>query len=97
MSLEKLISMASRLFFLGAFVLLGLALIEKVANVTGYTILQLYRGGRLLEFAVVLLVFVIAMQLREMKEELKRREPIRKPLSLPRWLERSAKQLEPCC
>ena len=75
MSLEKLMSMASRLFFLGAFVLLGLAVIERVANATGYTILQLYRAGRLLEFAVVLLVFVIAMQLREMKEELKTRRP----------------------
>jgi len=72
MNLEKLMSMSSRLFFLGAFVLLGLAVIERVANATGYTILQLYRGGRLLEFAVVLLVFVIAIQLREIREELKR-------------------------
>jgi len=75
MSFEKLISITSRLFFLGAFVLLGIALIERVANGAGYTILQLYPGGRLLEFAVVLLVFVIAMQLREMKEELKSRKP----------------------
>ena len=72
MSLEKLISLVSRLFFLGAFVLLGLALIERIANAAGYTILQVYRGSRLLEVAVVLLVFVIAAQLREMKVELKR-------------------------
>ena len=72
MSLEKLISLVSRLFFLCAFVLLGLALIERIANAAGYTILQVYRGSRLLEFAVVLLVFVIAAQLREMKAELKR-------------------------
>jgi len=75
MSLEKLISMVSRLFFLGAFVLLGLALIEKLANVAGYTILQQYRGGRLLDFAVVLLIFVIAMQLRQIKEDLRGRKP----------------------
>jgi len=75
MSLEKLISMVSRLFFLGAFVLLGLALIEKLANVAGYTILQQYRGGRLLDFAVVMLIFVIAMQLRQMKEDLRGRKP----------------------
>jgi hypothetical protein len=76
MSLEKLMSMTSRLFFLGAFVLLGLAVIERVANAAGYTILRLYRGGgRLLEYATVLLVFVIAMQLRDMKEELKSRRP----------------------
>jgi hypothetical protein len=75
MNLEKLISLASRLFFLGALGLLGLALMERIANVTGYTIMQVYRGSRLLEFAVVLLVFVIAMELREMKEELKRKRP----------------------
>jgi hypothetical protein len=75
MSFEKLMSMASRLFFLGAFLLLGLALVERLANATGYTILRLYRGGRLLDYAAVLLMFVIAMQLREMKEELKGRRP----------------------
>ena len=75
MSLERLVSAVSRLFFIGAFVLLGLALIERIANSSGYTILRSYRGGRLLEIAVVLLVFVIAMQLREMREELKRGRP----------------------
>jgi hypothetical protein len=75
MSLEKLISMTSRIFFLGAFLLLGLTLIEKVANATGYTILGVYGAGRLLETAAVLLLIVIAMQLREMKEELKSRRP----------------------
>ena len=75
MSLEKLVSLASRLFFLGAFVLLALAVLERVANTFGYTILHLYRGGRLLEFAVVLLVFVIAMQVREVREEFRRRKP----------------------
>ena len=76
MSLEKLISLISRLFFFGAFVLLGLAAVERVANAAGYTILQgVTRAGRLLDFAVVLLIFVIAMQLRAMKEELKSRKP----------------------
>jgi hypothetical protein len=74
MSLEKLVPWVSRLFFLGAFVSLGLVMIEKITNATGYTILQ-GRGVRLLEFAVVLLVFVIALQLREMKEDLKRGRP----------------------
>jgi hypothetical protein len=73
--MEKLISMVSRIFFFGAFVLFAFALIEKVANASGYTVLRLYRGGRLLEFAVVLLIFVIALQLREIKEELETRKP----------------------
>lgn len=75
MSSEKLISMTSRVFFLGAFVFLGLALIEKIANATGYTIVRTLTVGRLLEAAAVLLLFVIAIQLREMKEELKSRKP----------------------
>jgi hypothetical protein len=76
MNLEKAFSMISRLFFLGAFVLLGLALIEKVANVTGYTILQeTIPTIHLLNAAVVLLLFVIAIQLREMKEQIKGGKP----------------------
>jgi hypothetical protein len=77
MKLQKLTSMMSRLFFLAAFVLLALGLIEGVANATGYTVIQLfqYRAGRLLEFAALLMVFVIAMQLREMTEEYKSRKP----------------------
>ena len=75
MNLEKLVSVVSRLFFFGAFALFGLAVIERIANAFGYTILQVYRGGRLLEIAVVLLIFVIAMQLRELRDELKRRRP----------------------
>ena len=75
MSLEKLVSMTSRLFFLGAFVFLALAVIERVANAIGYTIVPAFEPGRLLDFAVVLLVFVIAMQLRQTKEEFKSRKP----------------------
>jgi hypothetical protein len=73
MRFESLFSAASRLFFAGAFVLLALAVLEKAANATGYTILRVYPGGRLLEFAVVLLIFVVAMQLRAMRDDLKRR------------------------
>lgn len=72
MSLEKLISVVSRLFFLGAFVSFALVMIERIAYATGYTILR-GQGAHLLEITVVLLLFVIAIQLREMREELKRR------------------------
>jgi hypothetical protein len=76
MNLHKLTSMTSRLFFLGAFVFFGLAVIERVANAIGYTILgQVTSTLHLLGDAVVLLVFVIAIQLREMKEQLKSRKP----------------------
>lgn len=72
MSFESLMSLASRLFFLGAFVLLGASVIERIANGTGYTILPMrFTPGRLLEIAVVLLIFVIAIQLREIRLQLK--------------------------
>jgi hypothetical protein len=75
MDLEKAISLASRLFFFGAFVLLAFGLAERVANADGYTILRgSFSGWRLFETAAVLLIFVIAMQLREMKGELRRRD-----------------------
>jgi hypothetical protein len=71
MSLEKLSLWVSRTFFVGAFALLGLALLERVVNVAGYTLSPLYQSGRLLDFAVVLLVFAITIELKEIKEELK--------------------------
>lgn len=77
MTFEKMISVASRLFFLAAFVLLALEIIGRIANAAGYTIMLLGRfsAGRLLEIAGVLLVFVIAIQLREIRLELKKRNP----------------------
>jgi hypothetical protein len=77
MILEKCISFLSRLFFVGAFLLFGLAVCERIAYAAGYTILLVgsFTGGRLLEISVVLLVFVIAMQLREMKGELRKKGP----------------------
>ena len=73
MQVDKLNSIVARVFFFGAFALMVLAVMERVANVFGYTILRAYTAGRLLEFAVVLLVFIIALLLRQVREELKKR------------------------
>jgi hypothetical protein len=74
MWLEKVISMISRTFFVLAFILLGLAVIERVANIYGYTVLAgTYPAGRLLDFSVVLLLFVLALQLREVRDALRAR------------------------
>jgi hypothetical protein len=73
MDLERWISLASRVLFSSAFALLGLALVERTANAVGYTILRgIFGGGRLLEIAAIFLIFVIAIQLREVKVELRR-------------------------
>ena len=76
MRFEAFTSLISRVFFVIAFVLLGLAVIERVANAFNYTVLGgVLRGGRLLEFSVVFLVFVVALQLREVREALRQRRP----------------------
>jgi len=66
---EKTISMVSRAFFLGAFVLLALSVLEAAAHLMGYTILRSsFAPGRLLEYAAILLVFVVAMLLRQIRD-----------------------------
>ena len=71
MNFDKFRAAASRLFYLSAFLLLALAVLEKIANATGYTILKLYTRGRLLEVAAVLLLFVMTSYLKEIKDGIK--------------------------
>ena len=73
MDLNTLISAVSRIFLLGASLLLLVAIVERVVNLFGYTILRnAYSGGRVLEFAAVLLIFVIALTLGQMRDQLKK-------------------------
>jgi hypothetical protein len=67
--MSNLSSLVNRTLFGLAFVLAALAVLEKVANVLGYTILGEYSPSRLLELAAVALLFVIALLLREMRGE----------------------------
>jgi hypothetical protein len=73
MNLEKLESAVSRVFFGGAFLLFALALVERLLHQFGSSIQQVTRPVTLMETAVVLLVFVIAIQLRAIAEALKRK------------------------
>jgi preprotein translocase subunit SecY len=68
--MKKLVSIVNRVLFLAAFVLAGVAVLEKLLNLFGFTltILGPYGPSRLLELSAVALLFVIALQLREMKE-----------------------------
>lgn len=66
--MSSLSSLANRVLFGLAFVLAALAVIEKVANVLGYTMLREYSPSRLLELAAVALLFVIALLLREIRD-----------------------------
>jgi hypothetical protein len=72
--LERLESLASRVFFGLAFVLLAIAVIERVALWSGYTVLRgQYDPGRLIEFAAMLLLFVVAVLLRQIRQQLRSR------------------------
>jgi len=64
----KLSSVVSWVLFLVAFLLAGLAVWERLLNAFGFTVLRGYASSRLLEYAAVAVLFVIALQLREMKE-----------------------------
>ena len=58
----------NRILFLAAVALAVMAVWEKAANMAGLTLLRgLMQPGRLLEHAALALMFVIAIQLRQIK------------------------------
>jgi hypothetical protein len=64
--IDRITGVIVRILFVAAFVLGALALWEKLANMTGHTLVFL-RGvtpSRLVELTVVVLLFVIALRLR---------------------------------
>lgn len=60
-------SLISRIFFIVAFVLLASAISEKMADLFGFPGLSRYSPSRLLSFAVTALLFVVALELRDIK------------------------------
>ncbi len=65
-------SLICRVLFVVSFILAGLAVWEKVANLAGYTVTRDAIGaGRLLEIAGISLLFVIALLLREIAHSLR--------------------------
>jgi hypothetical protein len=65
--MSQLTSIVCRILFGGAFVLAGVAVWEKLANLWGFTLAIVYNPWRFMEASAVALLFVIALQLREMK------------------------------
>lgn len=70
--LNKFVGVANRALFVAAFLLAALAVLEKLVNFFGFTIVLLrdYTPSRMLELAALALLFVIALQLREIKKAL---------------------------
>jgi hypothetical protein len=72
MKIDKVSSFVARLFFSGASVLLIVAVLERIANASGYTMLRgTYTAARMLELATILVIFVMALLLRQIREQLK--------------------------
>lgn len=75
MNLEQMNSITCRTFFFGSFLLLAIAVLEHVVNQFGYTIAIVratHTPGQLLEWATVLLMFLFALLLRQVREEVKK-------------------------
>lgn len=69
--INKIISLISWIFFVASFVIAGIALWEKLANLIGLTLMRgYYSNMQLLEFSAIALLFVITIQLREIKKYL---------------------------
>lgn len=67
----KLISVASRLFFIIAVLALLTGALEKLANLAGYTVLRIYTPERMLEISVAFAVLLMVVLLRQIRQELR--------------------------
>ena len=69
--MNQVTSVVGRILFAGAFLLGGVAVWEKLANLMGLTVVRITTPARLLELAVIALLFVIALELRDIREQTK--------------------------
>ncbi len=73
MSIERLQSSVSDILFWGAMVLLDVAILERIL-LSGFGVSlmgQAYGPWRLAQFAAILMIFVAAISLREVRDELR--------------------------
>ena len=69
MNMTLITHLFARLFFVVALGLLGVATFELLANLMGYTLLRgIYSAGRLIELSAALLIFVITVLLRQIRD-----------------------------
>jgi len=74
MNIETMTELLKRVFLWGAFALLALAVLEKIANLTGQTIIGVsFRPSELATYATILAVFAIALLLVGIRTELRNR------------------------
>ena len=73
--MRQLTSIVCRIIFLGSFLLAGIAILARLARFSGYLFLGIYDAWRVLEWSGIALLFVIALQLREIKISLSAKAP----------------------
>ena len=73
MDIEKMTSLANRVFFGIALLALLAGALEKVINLMGYTILKTYSPERLLEISAAFALFVLVIIARQIRQEVKAR------------------------
>jgi drug/metabolite transporter (DMT)-like permease len=72
MNYDKVASLVSRLLVLGAAALTALGVIEGVANLLGYTFIhESHKPSHLIELGAALTVIVIALLLRQIRDQRK--------------------------
>ena len=71
MRIDEWSASAVRFFFYVAFGVLAVASCEGIANQLGYTVVGgAFKPSRLLEYAAILLMFVVAILLRQIRDRL---------------------------
>lgn len=74
MNIESVLRIAARAAFVGAVGAIALGFIEWIVQLFGQSLIaNAYAPGRLLELAAALLVFVIVVLLRQIRDELRQR------------------------
>ncbi len=72
MNIESVYKYFARTLFIIAAAAIAVGFLERVAEYFGFNIIgQMYEPGRLLELAATLLVFIIAVLLRQVRDELR--------------------------
>ena len=72
MNLDTVFRILARAFFVVASTATGIAFLNLALNLLGYKLLWInYAPGRLLELSAILLVFVIVIFLRQIRDELR--------------------------
>ncbi len=69
--IDKLTSIFSRVFFSVALLLLLLGVLDRIIGLFGWTLAWYHEAGRVLEFSGIMMIFVIGLLLRQIRDELK--------------------------